>query len=517
MSLICRVGFLLVLLLPLVACDKRTEAPNGATEAPQQVLKVLAGSELKDMEPLLRTYANQSGVQVKLDYIGTLDAVDRLQEAHDYDAVWVSHNKYLLLVDAIKSQIAQSEKTMYSRVVLGVKPEVAQRLGWQSGKMSWKAVVQAAQTGQFRFAMTNPTGSNTGFVALVGLATELSGKGDALTVADIPSKELVALFRGQRLTAGSSGVLADKFLQNPQTVDGMVNYESVIKSMAAKGLALTVLVPKEGVITADYPLMLMKKSSKAPQYQALLKWLRDPATQTEIAKQTQRTPLTGGADDTVVNELPFPGNIAVVDALLKGFMDEYTRPITTYLVLDHSGSMRGDRIEDMRQAVIALAQGDGSSSGRFASLRARETLVLAPFSTTPDPVTAITLGSDVEQNKTILQKVVAQVNDIRADGGTAIYDTLSQVYELASIEQQREVSAVAIILLTDGENTNGRDFNEFAAQLQRSKIKVPIYPIVFGEANPNEMQQLAVLSGGQLQDARQTSLAKVFKKIRSNQ
>ncbi|QDQ27128.1 VWA domain-containing protein [Chitinimonas arctica] len=480
--------------------------------------RILAGSELKDMEPLLKEFGQANQVNIKLEYSGTLDAVDTLQGGTNHDAAWVSHGKYLQLVPAVKQQIVQSEKTMYSRVVLGLKPEAATRLGWSSGQVGWREVIAASEAGKFRFAMTNPTGSNTGFVALVGLAAELSGKGDALRVEDVPTRKLTALFKGQSLSSGSSGDLADRWLASPELADGMVNYESVIRGMAARGLPLTVIVPREGVITADYPLILLKKSQQAPLYQKLVAWLRQPDTQKRIAEQTRRAPLAGSDDDQVVNELPFPASQAVVDAILRGFLDEYAKPISTYLIYDHSGSMRGDRIQAARQAIIALTGSDGTASGRFATLRAREKLTLAPFSSGPDPLQEFVLGEDSKANAQLLQQVAAAVGQIDADGGTAIYDTLAGIYPQALAEKKQERRNVAIILLTDGKNTEGRDFEDFAGQVQvSSNTRVPIFPIIFGDADAAEMQQLAKMTGGQTFDARTTPLVQVLKKIRTYQ
>ena len=240
--------------LILSACDNTTQGGAAATAAAPAgpVFRILAGSELKDIAPLVSGFGNRNGVTVQFDYTGSLDAVDRLSDTHSYDAVWVSHGKYLQLVPGVKSQIKAAEKTMYSRVVLGVRAPVAKRLGWQSGKTTWEDVIKAAQTGKFRFAMTNPTASNTGFVALVGLAAELSGKGDALEVKDIPEDRLKAFFASQSMTSGSSGTLADQFVAQPDAADGLINYESVIRTLNARaGQNLTVIVPKEGVITAD--------------------------------------------------------------------------------------------------------------------------------------------------------------------------------------------------------------------------------------------------------------------------
>ena len=79
--------------------------------------------------------------------------------------------------------------------------------------------------------MTNPTASNSGFVALVGVASALAQNGGALDQGNINVTALKDFFSGQALTAGSSGWLADSYVRSQSSLDGMVNYESVLLSL----------------------------------------------------------------------------------------------------------------------------------------------------------------------------------------------------------------------------------------------------------------------------------------------
>ena len=76
------------------------------------------------------------------------------------------------------------------------------------------------------------------------------------------------------------------------------------------------------------------------------------------------------------------------------------------------------------------------------------------------------------------------------------------------------------MLLSDGENTAGTDFASFSrspalAALREARIR--IFPILFGEASQQEMQQLAELTGGRMFDARSSELPLIFKEIRGYQ
>src|SRR5262249_56615760 len=113
----------------------------------------------------------------------------------------------------------------------------------------------------FRFAMTNPAASNSGFVALVGVAQAFSATPDALQAGDINTAALKDFFTGQALTAGSSGFLADSYTRQQDRLDGLINYESVLLALNTSGSrhdAPDLVYPNEGIITARDPLILLR-------------------------------------------------------------------------------------------------------------------------------------------------------------------------------------------------------------------------------------------------------------------
>jgi Ca-activated chloride channel family protein len=137
--------------------------------------------------------------------------------------------------------------------------------------------VQKAASGELQFAMTNPSSSNSGFSALVGVASALANKGEALQREDVTAvtPQLQGFFKGQSLTAGSSGWLSDQYVADQDNLDGMVNYESILLALNKSGKLkenLTLIYPKEGIITADYPLLLLN-SDKRDEYNKLVTYL----------------------------------------------------------------------------------------------------------------------------------------------------------------------------------------------------------------------------------------------------
>ena len=120
----------LTALLTLGGCGKREEPKAAAPAASDTAaFTVLAGSEVRDIEPALVKAAQDAGVTLKLSYAGTLDIVERINAGERFDAILPANGAYPSL--ALATKPLAREKLFYSRVVLGVKSAKVRELGWQ--------------------------------------------------------------------------------------------------------------------------------------------------------------------------------------------------------------------------------------------------------------------------------------------------------------------------------------------------------------------------------------------------
>ncbi|MGI5185127.1 VWA domain-containing protein [Dactylosporangium sp. CA-152071] len=532
----------LVVVGSLAACTDTPQAAKG--EQPfvkgDGVLRVLAGSELADLQPILDEAAAATGVTVKLTPTGTLDGVESVVQggaAKQYDATWFASNRYLQLHPDAASRTGTATKIATSPVVLGLRRSVAEKLGWsvQDGgtRPTWSEIAVAAGERKFTYGMTNPAASNSGFAALVGVAAAIAGTGAALTADQIGpiTPRLRAFFAGQSLTAGSSGWLMDAYLRagtEGRPVDGLVNYESVILSLNASGKLtepLTVVYPADGVVTADYPLTLLSGASEQARtnYAAVTDYLRRPSVQRQIMQRTWRRPAVPDASLTLdaafgpksgnLPELPFPGKLDAADALIGAFGDSLRRPARTIYVLDLSGSMKGERLAGLKTALTGLTGADTSLSGQFSRFNGREQVILLPFSTRPGTPTTFDLPE--AGFEPTLAQIRTHVQQLKADGDTAIYDALLAAYGMVGAGGDDRVTS--IVLLTDGARTAGADLAAFRAKVPQLP-RVPVFTVLFGESNTGEMTEVSNLTGGRTFDARATgALAGAFKEIRGYQ
>ncbi|MEV7612445.1 substrate-binding and VWA domain-containing protein [Streptomyces sp. NPDC089799] len=524
-------GLAWVTLVGVTGCSSGAEGPGEEKSVYKEgTLRVLASSELADMEPVLKGAEKATGVRVELTWSGTLDAVETVASGKAdgrYDAIWLASNDYLRLRPEAAGKLSSETSVMSSPVAIGVKADAVARLGWKPEEVTWSAVHEAVAAGRLGYGMTDPVRSNSGFAALVSVASGLSGAQAALSAEDVGkvTPRLKEFFGGQKLTSGSSGWLASAYARRGD-VDALVNYESVLLSMNRDAKAgLAVIRPRDGVVTADYPLTLLTSAPAGAREsgRALTEHLRGPAAQKEITDRTFRRPVAAGvalAPGLAAEprrELPFPGTRTVADGLLASYEHQLRRPSRTVYVLDTSGSMAdGDRIGRLKKALTELTGTGGSLTGR--RFRDREEVTLLPF------------GSQVKEVRThvvepgradaALDAIRKDVQGLEPEGGTAVYSSLEAAYE--QLGKGGADGFTSIVLMTDGQNTQGvgaEHFDRFFAGLPETRRRTPVFAVLFGDSDRKELSHIAELTGGRVFDATDGngSLNGAFEEIRGYQ
>ncbi|GAA3026202.1 VWA domain-containing protein [Actinokineospora globicatena] len=513
------------------------EKPASPAEAGK--LRVLAGSELADLKPVLDKAAQVTGVRVEFTFSGTIEGSETIASGKAdgrYDAVWFSANRYPQAIPDAARRLGAQAKIMTSPVVLGLAKSKATELGWVDKPVSWSDIAKAAAEKRFSYGMTDPSASNSGFSALVGVASALAGTGSAISAAEVGAvkPQLKGFFAAQAMSAGSSGWLSEAYQRRATgedpgaKIDGLINYESVLLSLNAGGKLpepLALIYPSDGVVTADYPLTALKDAPEHARadHKKLTEYLRTPDVQRDIMSRTHRRPAVPGVElgkdftaQTLV-ELPFPATEQAFDALLMAYFDEIRRPARTVYVLDVSGSMEGERIEKLRGALVGLTGANNDLVGRYRRFHGREEVTFIPFSGEPQQPVTFTLPETNQQAE--LDRIKQTAEGLETEGGTAIYSSLERAYQHLGA-QPDDGRFTSIVLMTDGENNSGLDHAGFQrAQQQRSgRLKgVPVFPVLFGEGNKGEMEDVAKRTGGKVFDARDTDLQKVFREIRGYQ
>ncbi|MEV7325841.1 VWA domain-containing protein [Streptomyces sp. NPDC093970] len=490
---------------------------------PEQVtLRVLAGPELADMQPLLDELAADTGVRLDMSYEATADPGTQAGRT-SYDLAWpVSDRSFLLRLQASGKSAARPESTsvMRSPVVVGVTPAVAERLreGVPGGRLTWADIADAAARGTVRFGMADPRRSETGRAALVGVATAAAGTGSALRLRDVSCDRLRGFRSGQTLTAASSRELLAEYPAHQDRADALIAHESELLSLnASKKLRepLEIVHPDDGMVLSDFPLLLLNPARRAA-YRKAVDWLLGADAQRRLMETTHRRPVDQDVTPApalrtpVGNALSFPDRLAVVERLV----DDYgVTGDQVVFVLDFSTSMRGERIAALRAAFAGLSGADPSRSGKFTRFYRGERLTVVRF------------GGHVLQERTV---TVRGDRDLRAldrvvagggfDDATAVWSALDRGYRIAAdAVRDHPERPVAIVLMTDGESNSGLSWEAFLRrhhELGGAAQAVPTFTVRFGEAGAGALERAADATGGRTVDAGLSSLSEAFKEIR---
>lgn len=543
------------LVLLVAACGKKADepAPIAASAPTPQVaaapeFTVLATSDLRDIQPLEQMVDKATGVKLKFRFGGTMESTEAVLNGEaKADAAWFANARYLLSNPQGQSRVKLQEKIMLSPIAVGVSESDAQRHGWDKPdlKLTWKDIAAAAKAGKLNYALSNPATSNQGFMALMGVVAAASGKAEALSAADVDRGAIADFLKGYKLPGDNSTYLSEQFiLQQGTRVNAFINYESWLLSLNASGKLrekLRLIYPFEGVSTADYPFMLLDEGKRA-DYLKVVAYLKGDEAQTWLARQTLRRPIKQDVAARVEDllpkqglqvELPFSPDRALADGLIAAYLNEFRTPIASTFVLDTSGSMQGERRRQLIQAIDYIAGADTSLTGRIAKLTNRERIWLQPFSETPYglkafevPAGAATAKGVAEQadsdaKRQVLATVRAAADELQMKGGTAVYDAVYEALTHMLAERQKNPKfQYSVVALTDGENNKGRtleDFKRDYAALPEDVRGIPVFWVLFGEANEAALKELAQLTGGRVFDARKTPLYSVFKDIRAYQ
>ncbi len=476
-------------LVALLASGLLAGCTGGAPET--ATLTVLASTELADLGPVLADLRRDTGVELRMEHRGTVQASEELARGGTgHDLAWLSSNRYLKLRGAA---VPLSTSVMISPLVMGVKSgKVAALRG-----ASWADIAQRTGEGTLRYVMADPRVAGSGLAALIGVATAAAGTGAALRPQDVRCDKLQGFLAGRVASVPTEDPI-EEYLRRQDEVDAVLTHESTVLSLNASGQArepLEVVYPRDGIVLSDYPLMLLKPDKRAA-YDRVVAWLRAEPAQRAIMERTWRRPADPGLPRVerlrapVGTALYFPSSQQVVDALLAAH-DRAGRGQRVVFVLDYSTSMAGERIAALRSAFASLSGFDRFHLGEVV------TVVRFAGKVLEERTVTVTEPADVDALLAVLAS-----DDLR--DGTAIWSALDHAYRLGT--------GGSVVLMTDGENNTGMSAHEFVGAWPAPAA--PTYAIRFGEADPAELASVASATGGRVVEATEGSLTGAVEEIR---
>lgn len=480
---------------------------------------IVSGSENTVLEPVVKSFCDRQGFACSFKYEGSLDIGLALDSADgiDADAVWPASSVWIDLFDHGR-RVKSATSIAQMPVVLGVRKSKAEALGWVGKEVAMADILAAVKNGSLKFLMTSATQSNSGASAYLAMLTSALGGKPVIEPGDLDSPKVIdavrTLLSGVERSSGSSGWLADLYVKAAEAgtqYDAMWNYEATIKETNDKLRSsgkdiLYAIYPKDGIAIGDSPLGFIDRG-KGADYQRffdqLIAYLQTDDAAKQIAATGRRIPLAGTISpkaepdwnfdpSRLLTAIRLPESVVIRQAL-DLYQGALRKPSLTAMCLDYSGSMGGDGERDLEAAMAFLLTPE-TASRVLVQWTPQDRIVAIPFDSLPRET--FTATGQIADQKTLLDELKRE----SAAGGTDMYGCAKLALEQIEADPALQTSLPAIVIMTDG-RTEGRS-DGFLKQWQSAPVRVPVFGITFGDADPDQLKALAEATSGRVFDGK---------------
>ena len=152
------VGWIILIVIVMIGIgyyadsDQTNSIVKNSLFSNNDTFKIISSSENKDLENVIINYAKKEGIDVSIDYAGTIDIMEKLNSGEKYDAVWTSNSIWLYMLNSNVS-VKNSKSTSINPVVFGITKSKAQELGFVDKEVYTKDIVEAIKNGKLKFNM----------------------------------------------------------------------------------------------------------------------------------------------------------------------------------------------------------------------------------------------------------------------------------------------------------------------------------------------------------------------------
>lgn len=415
-------------------------------------------------------------VKVTASYANSGDALRAMQEGSLKPTLWspADGSWFIQANDWWKGQtnkelFPSSKPLVNVPLVIAMWEPMARALGWPK-PIGWADLAALAKDpqgwgryghpewGRFTWGHPHPDSAN-GFQTMVCMVYAVTGKTSGLTADDLRNPTVRARLTELERSVehyGMSSRWIDDFMRakGPAYLSAAAQYENnVIEGNLASGgkpFPLVCIYPKEGTVFNENPIAVPEADWVKPaEREAAQKFIDFLLTaeqqQAAVGKGLRpagRTDAPGGpftAANGVAEALPqFPAFEVPSPAILNRVRDlwfETKKPASVTLIIDVSGSMRGEAMEKAKEGAI----------GFLDQMYPQDEVEIIAFSS------QITVIASMGKVAAIREAARERIRGLFAGGGTRLYDVTAEA--LRRIGARRKADAdrhYGLVLMTDG-------------------------------------------------------------------
>jgi Ca-activated chloride channel family protein len=418
--------------------------------------------------------------------------------------------------------VGQTVHYAVSPVVIAMWRDVAQEMGYGERPLGWADLLARAQVNP-DFKWSHPsTASASGLLATLAVFYAGAEKTWGLTAADVQAPStldyVARIERTVRYYGEGEWPTAQRVVNEGRDyLDAFVCQEQLVIWANQQGADLVAVYPVEGSLWEDHPLVLLESpdltSAQRQVFAQLVTFLRAAEAQKSVLAAGYRpadpsipldvpgSPLTAanGVDPSQPQTaLQIPGG-SVVQVVRDVWW--YTKRHTNVaLVVDTSGSMEGDKIANVREALRAFVEqikGPEESVGLIEFYSAVDVLV---------PLDRLAVNRE---------DLLRAIDGLIAEGDTALLDAVYEAYvALQGLGDTERINA--IVVMTDGrENYSTISLRRLTDQMRggnQSGVPIIVFAIAYGEdADYGTLRDLAEATGGQVYEGTLENIRQLYK------
>jgi Ca-activated chloride channel homolog len=355
----------------------------------------------------------------------------------------------------------------------------------KGGNVTFARLLDQILAGQLKLGYANPYTSSSSLNLLYQLLWQAAGHdkdGKPLTVNEIDSPQVVSVFDTFQKQVAVTGLttidLKDAFLRDSSKLQVFASgCSAYIQMQHTPGHEQVGFVPYG--ISHNNPLVGFEWNTKAQQ-EALIQFAKFAVS----TPMQQRIPNQSDFSQSLNGHkfLPTPsGDVLKAAQSLWKQRKDGGKAVYMELVIDTSGSMEeNQRLKAVQEALRVASQqiNSGNQIGLITfSDRPTRRINFAPF------------------NELEKKRLLTAIDELKPDGATALYDAVAVgLGDLMNQKKRDPDGRFYLLLLTDGERTDGIDLASIRDVIKQSGVRV--YPIAYGEVNQAELKEIAAIREG---------------------
>jgi Ca-activated chloride channel homolog len=469
---------------------------------------------------------------VQMSFVEAGQAVADMSGSSDRPTLWVPDDEVwtgVLGRRGVTDYQGNCQSVAQSPLVIAMWRPVAEALGWPGRSLGWLDLGSLAADpsswayysgGQFgsvlRMGHTHPGLSGSGAATLLAVVQAARSKTEAVSVNDTRDPIVQASVGAFEGTVAWFSPSTDKLGQTMQErgIDYLaagVVYESTVVQYGGGGDAgLVAVYPFEGTFVAKHPACIdgaadadaqdaaraFRDYLLAPEMQkaALANGLRPANSAVPVGAPIDPAHGVDPAQPKVVFNPPSSETILAVNELWQSARKD----INLVMLLDTSGSMRGDKIDNVRDAAIQFVKQMGND----------DYLTLITFSSSPRVL--------IEHQKvgTAREEAIQRIGGINATGNTSLYDAIGNAAGVIKRATSSQTSN-AMVVLSDGQDTSSTRYEFNQALIDAAAANdTTVFTIAYGDdADKTVLSQLASGAKGNFYLGTEANIGSIYEEM----